>query len=108
MCGISGIFSVKATASLALVQEMTDLLKHRGPDAGGYYQSDDGHCVLGHRRLSIIDLREAANQPMPSSCGRYMIVFNGEVYNFKELKEDILKFKDVNFKTSSDTEVLIE
>ncbi|MCB9255499.1 MAG: asparagine synthase (glutamine-hydrolyzing) [Chitinophagales bacterium] len=108
MCGISGIFSVKATASLNLVQEMTDLLKHRGPDAGGYYQSEDGHCVLGHRRLSIIDLRDAANQPMPSSCGRYMIVFNGEVYNFKELKEDILKFKDVNFKTTSDTEVLIE
>lgn len=108
MCGITGIFSTKQTASLELTKQMTTLLKHRGPNAEGFYQSEDGNCVLGHRRLSIIDLSDAANQPMTSACGRYTLVFNGEIYNYLEIKEEILKYTNVQFKTNSDTEVILE
>jgi asparagine synthase (glutamine-hydrolysing) len=108
MCGITGIYSFKDSASKSLLQKMTDSLSHRGPNAYGYFESNNGRCLLGHRRLSIIDLSEAANQPLQSACKRYIIVFNGEVYNFNEIKEDILKYKDVNFTTTSDTEVLLE
>ena len=108
MCGITGIFSTKQNASLDLVKQMNTSITHRGPNAEGYFQSKDGNCVLGHKRLSIIDLSDAANQPMTSSCGRYTLVFNGEIYNYQEIKADILKYTDVKFKTNSDTEVIIE
>jgi len=108
MCGITGIFSTKQKASLDVTKQMTNLIKHRGPDAEGFFQSLDGNCTLGHRRLSIIDLSETANQPMTSSCGRYTLVFNGEIYNYQEIKEEILQYKDVSFKTNSDTEVVLE
>lgn len=108
MCGITGIFSFKNPASKELLVEMTDAISHRGPNAYGYFESKDNSCLLGHRRLSIIDLSESANQPMQSACKRYIIVFNGEVYNFQEIRDDILKYTNVDFSTSSDTEVLVE
>ena len=108
MCGITGIYSFKKPASKALLEEMTDAISHRGPNAYGYFESHDGHCILGHRRLSIIDLSEAANQPMQSHDKRYLIVFNGEVYNFAEIREEIKSYSKVDFSTSSDTEVLVE
>ena len=108
MCGITGIFSFKGQSSKELLVEMTDKLSHRGPNAYGYFESNGGQCALGHRRLSIIDLSDAANQPLQSACKRYLIVFNGEVYNFNEIREDILKYTNVDFSTNSDTEVLIE
>ncbi len=84
---------------------MTDVIAHRGPDGEGQWVSPSGEVGLGHRRLSIIDLSHEADQPM-HYMDRYSIVFNGEVYNYIELKEDLLK-EGYSFKTASDTEVLM-
>ena len=108
MCGITGIFSFKQAASKDLLEKMTNAISHRGPNAYGYFESRGGHCILGHRRLSIIDLSDAANQPMQSRCKRYLIVFNGEVYNFAEIRDEIKSYSNIDFSTSSDTEVLVE
>ena len=103
MCGITGFFS-KNFLKTDLVK-MTDALSHRGPDASGYFFDQDKGVALGHRRLSIIDLSDAANQPMTSHCGRYIMVYNGEVYNFKEMAK---RLKKTNWQTSSDSEVILE
>lgn len=106
MCGISGIVSANtANISLGRLKQMTDSVAHRGPDGEGHFISKNGHVGLGHRRLSIIDLSHEADQPM-HYMGRYSIVFNGEIYNYIELKEILLK-QGYNFTTSSDTEVLL-
>ena len=98
MCGITGIVSPKNKAS---VEEMTRAILHRGPDDEGYFK--DEHVALGMRRLSIIDLARG-KQPITSTDGRFLIFFNGEIYNYKELKEDL---GDYEFKTNSDTEVIL-
>ena len=87
---------------------MNNSLQHRGPDAAGYYFKNEQrlNVALGHRRLSIIDLSNAANQPMYSLCSRYIMVYNGEVYNYHELKNTLLG--EFAFKTQSDTEVILE
>lgn len=108
MCGITGVFSFSSEAPKDWVAEMTKQLSHRGPDAEGFAVSQNKQCVLGHRRLSIIDLSSGANQPMQSSCGNYAMVFNGEIYNYKEIKADIEANVKINWKTNSDTEVLLE
>jgi asparagine synthase (glutamine-hydrolysing) len=106
MCGIAGIVSVNTNdVTLDRVKKMTDSISHRGPDGEGHWISDDGRVALGHRRLSIIDLSEHANQPM-HFAERYTIVFNGEIYNYIELRES-LKKEGYVFRTSSDTEVLM-
>lgn len=107
MCGIAGYISKsnKCKADKSLVKIMTDRLIHRGPDAEG--QWTEAAVALGHRRLSIIDLDAKSNQPMFSHDGRYAITFNGEIYNYIELKEELVK-KGAVFKTDSDTEVIIE
>ena len=102
MCGIAGIISSQNKEKE--IRLMLQAQKHRGPDHTGVYQ-DDGFAVLGHNRLSIIDLTEAANQPFSDPSGRYQLIFNGEIYNYKELKTELASF--YNFKTSSDTEVLL-
>lgn len=106
MCGIAGIFAfTEEGRSQALhLQNSIDRLIHRGPNSGGIFSSDSVH--LGHRRLSIIDLSNEANQPMHDSSKRYVIVFNGEIYNFKQIRDHLLR-KGVEFETSSDTEVLL-
>jgi asparagine synthase (glutamine-hydrolysing) len=104
MCGIAGAY-VQDGVENDRMKTATDTLFHRGPDAGGYYTSVSKKIFLGHRRLSIIDLSEVANQPMNSSDGRYVIIYNGEVYNFKELKT---RLPDFDWKTNGDTEVIIE
>ncbi|MBS1749983.1 MAG: asparagine synthetase B, partial [Bacteroidetes bacterium] len=81
---------------------MTDAIAHRGPDAEGIFTEDE--IALGHRRLSIIDLSSSANQPFTDHSGRYIVVYNGEIYNFNEIKN---KIPDYPFKTTSDTEVLV-
>jgi asparagine synthase (glutamine-hydrolysing) len=88
-----------------LLESLTDSMRHRGPDGRGSYQ--DAKVFLGHRRLSIIDLTDGGAQPMFSSDGKRVIVFNGEIYNYVELKEE-LQQQGIVFKASSDTEVLLE
>jgi len=101
MCGIAGVIGKKAKENTLL--QMLKKQAHRGPDNTGTYKNDN--CVLGHNRLSIIDLSEEANQPFISNDKRYVLVFNGEIYNYVELKEE-LKYQ-YDFKTASDTEVLL-
>jgi asparagine synthase (glutamine-hydrolysing) len=106
MCGIAGIISVsKQDVSQQRLMAMTDVISHRGPDGEGYWISDNGNVGFGHRRLSIIDLSEHGNQPM-HFLGRYTITFNGEIYNYIELKEILIK-DGYQFKSESDTEVLM-
>lgn len=106
MCGITGIIAKdKNDISISHLKKMTDSIAHRGPDGDGHWISENGQVGLGHRRLSIIDLSHAADQPM-HYLNRYTIVFNGEIYNYIELKKD-LKTQGYQFKTDSDTEVLM-
>lgn len=106
MCGISGYYSFSNVFSEQELHEMTDSIAYRGPDASGYFT--DENCGLGHRRLSIIDLSENANQPMHSSDNRYVMVYNGEVYNYREIAVELKQNFKINFRTSSDTEVILE
>ncbi len=105
MCGIIGIISNEAIDP-NLVMKMRDTLIHRGPDDQGLYINDNKLVAFGHRRLSIIDLTPKGKQPMSNEDGTIWIVFNGEIYNFKELKQELIKFGH-KFKSSSDTEVII-
>ena len=102
MCGIAGFFSPQHNFSVTDLQLMTQAIAHRGPDAEGIYF--DELCGLGHRRLSILDLSEKANQPMDSQNNRYIMVFNGEVYNFQEIAQTL----QLTLHTSSDSEVILE
>jgi asparagine synthase (glutamine-hydrolysing) len=103
MCGITGIIDLRNNSiDPALIRQMTHALAHRGPDSEGYYE-DEG-VALGHRRLSIIDLSAAANQPFIDNSGRYILVFNGEIYNYKEVRSLL---HDYAFRTDSDSEVLV-
>ncbi len=102
MCGIAGILNRSSPVSRELIKRMTDAMSHRGPDSEGFYQ--DGPLAFGHRRLSIIDLSEAANQPFIDHSGRYSLIFNGEIYNYAEVKQII---DDYPFCTHSDTEVIM-
>jgi asparagine synthase (glutamine-hydrolysing) len=103
MCGIAGIVGLKDknTASTS-IKRMTDSLSHRGPDAEGHFI--DVGIALGQRRLSIIDLSSAANQPFFDNTGRYALVQNGEIYNYRELRSQL---SDYSFRTNSDTEVIL-
>jgi asparagine synthase (glutamine-hydrolysing) len=106
MCGISGFYSFDKVFSEPELHGMTEILAHRGPDASGYFVDDV--IGLGHRRLSIIDLSEAANQPMHSSDNRYVMVYNGEVYNYQEIASELKQNFKTEFKTASDSEILLE
>ena len=109
MCGIAAIF-VYGDAGAGVDREemhrMLDRMKQRGPDGEGEWYSLDAQVGLGHRRLSIIDLSENASQPMRSDAGNVIITFNGEIYNFKELRRE-LELKGHRFRSASDTEVLL-
>ena len=106
MCGIAGIVSKNPTEiSKDRLKQMTDIISHRGPDGEGQWISENGMVGLGHRRLSIIDLSHEADQPM-HYLDRYSIVFNGEIYNYIELRATLLT-QGYQFKTQSDTEVLM-
>lgn len=109
MCGITGAFNPDGQASAPeVVARMRDRMQHRGPDGAGLWQSPDGRCVLGHRRLSIIDLSSAADQPMVSEDGRVAVVFNGEIYNHAEIRRELEALRKYRWRTDhSDTEVLL-
>ena len=103
MCGIAGLINFRnKRESPDLVVSMTNALAHRGPDACGYYH--DKLISIGHRRLSIVDLEERSNQPFSDYTGRYVLSFNGEIYNYQSLKSSLPHYP---FTTQSDTEVLI-
>lgn len=107
MCGIAGIFS-NNDLDLSSVEPMIFKLKHRGPNDSGKLLSKNKKLVLGHSRLSIIDLSKNGHQPMLSNTSRYMISYNGEIYNFKNLKKELQRFNpNIKFSGSSDTEVLV-
>src|SRR5919106_782467 len=106
MCGIGGVFSESALPRHRLAevaQQLTRLQRHRGPDGEGVWLSDEGRAALAHVRLSILDLTTGA-QPMHSSSGN-VITFNGEIYNFVELRREL---GESRFKTASDTEVILQ
>ena len=118
MCGIAGIMlgpgarENDASSISSRLQKMTAAIQHRGPDGERFWINPDGRAALGHRRLSIIDLSEGAAQPMHLSHSdqiagdRYSIVHNGEIYNYKELREELQK-EGYRFTTKSDTEVIL-
>ena len=111
MCGIAGQVSFEGNQNIDDLRQqlkiMLATIAHRGPDDESIWVDENGLSALGHRRLSIIDVSERANQPMQSSCSRYICAFNGEIYNYIELR-DYLISKGAIFKTESDTEVLVE
>lgn len=103
MCGISGILNFnQKQPQEQVIRSMNKTLSHRGPDADGYWM--EGQISLAHRRLSIIDLSSSANQPFTDNSGRYIVVFNGEIYNYNQVKKLITEY---SFKTTSDTETIV-
>jgi asparagine synthase (glutamine-hydrolysing) len=110
MCGITGFIERSCQRDVdtlhAIGQTMADTLKHRGPDDAGTWVDEEAGVTLGHRRLSILDLSAAGRQPMASASGRYVIVYNGEVYNFRELRAE-LEHLGHRFHGHSDTEILL-
>lgn len=107
MCGILG-FIDKTVEVVPLVSAMLDALEHRGPDDCGFWDDQRLGVVLGQTRLSIVDLSAAGHQPMASSSGRFMIVFNGEIYNHQEIRAEISAIKSIRWKSTTDTETLLE
>ncbi|WP_345074229.1 asparagine synthase (glutamine-hydrolyzing) [Hymenobacter fastidiosus] len=107
MCGITGIFAFTdaGRSSLAALQASTDAIVSRGPDSQGHFVYDS--CGLGFRRLAILDLSADGNQPMTDESGRYTIVFNGEIFNFRELRQRLVK-KGHTFRSQTDTEVILK
>jgi asparagine synthase (glutamine-hydrolysing) len=106
MCGIAGLVGLPAETAGEAMPRMLDALRRRGPDDEGVWR-DDGVC-LGHRRLSIIDTSQAGHQPMLSACGRYAIVVNGEIYNFRQLRAELDACGNIAWRGHSDIEVLVE
>ena len=110
MCGLAGFYSRKNFFSGEDLDKMTQIVSHRGPDAEGFFR--DETVGLGHKRLSILDLSEAANQPMYSHNGRYVMIYNGEVYNYQEISNEIKMnaqpSENILFETSSDSEAILE
>lgn len=108
MCGITGIAG-HINNQIENIIAMNDRIIRRGPDASGYWQDENAGIILGHRRLSIVDLTENGQQPMVSQSGRYVIVYNGEIYNAPDIKKELeLANVNISWRGTSDTEVLLE
>ena len=106
MCGITGIYNVDSPVSRETLGRFNNALRHRGPDGEGYYVSPDAHLGLGHRRLAVIDLSDQGGQPMGTPDERYWITYNGAIYNYPELREE-LTAAGLDFRTGTDTEVVL-
>jgi len=106
MCGIAGIVA-KRPVNVTAVERMTSEIRHRGPDGEGIWADGTGKTVFGHRRLAVIDPTPDGTQPMVDGSGRFVLNFNGEIYNYKELASD-LRSEGVEFRSRSDSEVLLE
>ena len=109
MCGISGFIDFNKTITRDQLANACDSIKHRGPDDGdvAFFESNDANIGLGHRRLAILDLSPLGHQPMYSDDKSIVIIFNGEIYNFKEIRTELEK-KGHHFLSNSDTEVIIK
>ena len=111
MCGIAGFWALKAAeagASESIAWGMADTLLTRGPDDGGVWRDSSHNLALAHRRLSILDLSPAGHQPMPSACGQFMLVFNGEIYNHLDLRARLEEIDQAPpWRGHSDTETLL-
>ena len=111
MCGIVGTLAFDSTSgklTLPTIVRMRDAMAHRGPDGCGAWMSDDGRIGFGHRRLSIIDLSDAASQPMQNEDGSLTLIFNGEIYNHAEIRAELEKSGNYQWQTDhSDTEVIL-
>src|SRR5690349_21999348 len=106
MCGIAGFIGHAGVApewATQVLGAMTTAIAHRGPDDAGAWVDGAAGVALGHRRLSIVDLSAAGHQPMPSASGRYVMIFNGEIYNYLDLRAEL---KVTNWRGHSDTETL--
>src|SRR5262249_9095294 len=104
-CGIAGMVARRPSMEVdCVIRQMTARVRHRGPDDQGIFAR--GRVALGHRRLSIIDLSEAGHQPMEYADGRYVITYNGEIYNYLELQAE-LKAQGFRFRSDTDTEVVL-
>ncbi|MEJ6002089.1 asparagine synthase (glutamine-hydrolyzing) [Paucibacter soli] len=108
MCGLVGLVGIGGEAAVlkAYAQAMADALRHRGPDDQGLWLDENGPVALGHRRLAIVDLSPLGHQPMQSADGRYVLVFNGEIYNFQALRAELAAL-GYPFRSRSDTEVML-
>lgn len=106
MCGIAGIIDLKNSVNPAHILDMTNAIRHRGPDDEGVWISPESNVGLGHRRLSFLDLSENGKQPLSNEDGTLLITFNGEIYNYRLLKEELQQLGH-KFKSNTDTEVLV-
>ena len=109
MCGIVGSYTYGNHENQEKrIQEAVNVLRHRGPDDKGIekYFFNDSSLILGHTRLAIIDLSSSGHQPMNSLSGRYSLIFNGEIYNYIEIREELISL-GYSFQTNTDTEVLL-
>ncbi|MBF2066604.1 MAG: asparagine synthase (glutamine-hydrolyzing) [Calothrix sp. C42_A2020_038] len=109
MCGIAGILAINhhQDSLASRIERMQMALQHRGPDDKGIYISKDHQVALAHTRLSILDLSAAGHQPMSTPCGRYWITFNGEIYNFQQLRQNLIS-QGEQFQSQTDTEVILK
>ena len=106
MCGIAGIFNIDGRPiSINILKKMTDIMAHRGPDGEGFWT--ESFIGLGHRRLAIIDLSSAGHQPMQTENGKYVITYNGEIYNFQNIRLE-LEAKGYTFRSRTDSEVVLK
>ena len=107
MCGIAGFVGSDSAAMEQALGRMVALQSHRGPDGSGRWSSPDNRVHLAHRRLSILDLSERGAQPMADGTGRYVLTYNGEIYNYLELRAELQALGHI-FHTGTDTEVILE
>ena len=109
MCGLAGALTfAPSRGARAEIEAMTAVLRHRGPDAGAVFADESAGIALGHRRLAVIELSERGAQPMHSANGRFVLVFNGEIYNHLALRRELNATQVVEWRGTSDTETLIE
>lgn len=108
MCGINGFINNSTLDPKELLILMNKALRHRGPDRQDFWVDEQNRIGLAHTRLAILDLSESGNQPMLSRSGRFIMVFNGEIYNYKSIKEELENRKRINWRGASDTEILLE
>ena len=108
MCGFVGYLSNSENPNKELVKKMANKINSRGPDSDGFWIDESAGIALGHKRLSIIDLTNAGNQPKLSKNGRYVIAFNGEIYNHQLIRSLLNKETNISWDGNSDTETLVE